>query len=203
MALPVIAVIAAIASVGYAIGQLILHWDEVVEGVKLIWSDLTAWLGTQVTWFTELGSNLMAGLVAGITGAVGSVISAVSGAVTGAIDAAKSVLGIASPSKVFAEIGGYTAEGFTSGVDDGASAAQGSMAAMVDPAPAANSAGNAAGASSGGGASGGKKSIDLSGATINFVGVKDAETHGRGMLTEFFTALLEGDADSMGGGVPA
>lgn len=203
MALPVIAVIAAIASVGYAIGQLILHWDEVVEGVQLIWSDLTAWLGEQVTWFTELGANLMAGLVAGITGAVGSVISAVSGAVTGAIDAAKSVLGIASPSKVFAEIGGYTAEGFTSGVDDGAGAAQGSMAAMVDPAPAANSAGNAAGAASGGGASGGKKSLDMAGATFNFYGVKDAETHGRSMLAEAFTALLEGDADSMGGGVPA
>jgi hypothetical protein len=77
------------------------------------------------------------------------------------------------------------------------------MAAMVDPAPAANTASNAAGAASGGGASGGKKSLDMAGATFNFYGVKDAETHGRSMLAEAFTALLEGDADSMGGGVPA
>lgn len=198
-AAPAILVVAAIAAVGYAIGQLILHWDEVVEGVMLIWSDLTAWLGAQVQWFTDLGANLMAGLVTGITGAVSSVVNAVSGAVTSAIDAAKSVLGIASPSKVFAEIGGYTVDGFTGAVDAGAGEAQGSMAAMVDPAPAANEASNAAAASSTGAAAGGRKSIDLAGATFNFYGVKDAEQHGRSMISEALTALLEGDADSMGG----
>lgn len=198
-AAPAVLVIAAIAAVGYAIGQLILHWDAVVEGVKLIWADLTGWLGAQVQWFTDLGANLMAGLVAGITGAASSVVSAVSGAVTGAIDAAKAALGIASPSKVFAEIGGFTAEGFTAGVDGGAAEAQGSMAALVDPAPAANTASNAAAASSGGGAAGGRKSLDLAGATFNFYGVKDADVHGRSMLAEAFTALLEGDADSMAG----
>lgn len=207
MALPAIAVIAAIAAVGYAIGQLILHWDEVVEGVKLIWSDLTAWLGEQVQWFTDLGYNLMMGLVAGITGSVSAVIGAVSSAVTGAIDAAKSVLGIASPSKVFGEIGGYTVEGFTGAVDAGAGEAQNSMAAMVDPseaastAPAAASSAAAAAPSAG---AGGGKSVNLQGATLNFYGVKDAETHGRSMLIEAFTQMLEGDADSMSGAeVPA
>jgi hypothetical protein len=198
-AAPAILVIAAIAAVGYAIGQLIFHWDEVVAGIKLIWADLTAWLGAQVASFTQIGSDLMLGLVAGITGAVGAVITAVSDAVGSAVTAAKSVLGIASPSKVFAEIGGYTAEGFSAGVDAGAGEAQGSMAALVAPTPAVMSAAAPAPAAEGGGGARGGKSIDLSGAVINFNGVKDAETHGKAMLTEFFTQLLEGDADSMAG----
>jgi hypothetical protein len=148
----------------------------------------------------DVGANLMRGLVDGITGAVGSVISAVTSAVTAAIDAAKSVLGIASPSKVFAEIGGYTVEGFTGSVDDGAVEAQGSMAALVDPGPVVAEAGSAAAAPSGAGASaGGSKSIDMAGATFNFYGVKDAETHGRSMIAEALTELLDGDADSMAG----
>lgn len=206
-AAPVLLVIAAIAAVGVAIGMLIYYWDDVVEGVQLIWSDLTAWLGEQVQWFTDLGANLMAGLVAGITGAVSSVINAVSSAVTGAIDAAKSVLGIASPSKVFVEIGGYTAEGFSSGVDAGATEAQGSMAALVTPTPEVVQAAGSAGAVAGEGAAPAGRSrpaLDLSGATITFNGVKDAETHGKSMLLEAFTAFLEGDADAVGGAeVPA
>lgn len=199
-AAPAILVVAAIAAVGYAISQLILHWDEVVEGVKLIWADLTTWLGEQVQWFADLGRNLMMGLVSGITGAVSAVISAVSGAVTGAVDAAKSVLGIASPSKVFAEIGGYTVEGFTGAVDEGAGEAQGSMAALVAPTPAVAQAASSGAAGATGGAGGkAKAGVDLSGATLNFYGVKDAETHGASMLREAFTRLLEDDADSLSG----
>lgn len=155
----------------------------------------------------DVGANLMRGLVQGITSVVPQVISAVTGAVGSAIDAAKSVLGIASPSKVFAEIGGYTVEGFTGAVDAGATEAQGSMAELVAPTPdVVQAAGPAGAASQGSGAAGGRArpSVDLSGATINFNGVKDAETHGKSMLLEAFTAFLEGDADAVGGAeVPA
>lgn len=82
---------------------------------------------------SEIGGNMMQGLADGITGAAGRVISAITGAVGGAIQSAKDLLGIASPSKVFAAIGGNTAEGFAVGVDDGADAAQESLAAMVAP----------------------------------------------------------------------
>lgn len=190
-AAPALVFIAAIGAVGVAIYQLVTYWDEVVEGVQLIWADLTKWF--EELDMAGLGRDLIAGLVSGITGAVGSVVEAVTGAVGSAITAAKDVLGIASPSKVFAEIGDQTAEGYAQGVDRSAPEAQGSMAAMVSPDGA-----RAATSSSGGRGAG----IDLSGATFNFYGVADAESAAQ-RIEEVFTRLLEGDADSLGGAVPA
>ncbi len=96
--------------------------------------------------FTEIGTNLIQGLIDGILGAGAGVLKAITGVVGGAVDAAKAALGIASPSKVFAEIGMHTAAGMEEGIDDGAKGVQGSMKDMVEP-PAA-----AGGASSSGGA---------------------------------------------------
>lgn len=98
----------------------------------------------------EIGTAMIQGLANGITGAGGAVLSAITGVVTGAIGAAKNLLGIASPSKVFAEIGGYTAEGMAGGVDDGAKDVQGSLEAMVAP-PTEAAAGAGAPAAGGGG----------------------------------------------------
>lgn len=96
----------------------------------------------------EIGVAMIQGLANGITGAAGAVLSAITGVVGGAVNAAKNMLGIASPSKVFAEIGGYTAEGMAGGVDDGAGRVQASFGAMVappaSPATAAGSGGAAA-----------------------------------------------------------
>src|SRR5690606_34431699 len=134
-ALPAVAVIAAVLAVGAVIYQLITYWDDVVEGVKLIWSDLWAWFkeNSPIVDFVRMGADLIAGLVRGITGAVGAVVSAVTGAVGSAIDAAKDVLGIASPSKVFAEIGDNTAQGYVQGVEAGTPEAQSSLARMASP----------------------------------------------------------------------
>jgi hypothetical protein len=49
------------------------------------------------------------------------------------IGAVKKVLGIASPSKVMAELGGYTAEGFQVGLDSGQPAIQSSMQRAISP----------------------------------------------------------------------
>jgi hypothetical protein len=83
--------------------------------------------------FMSLGSQLITGLAEGIAAGAGAVISAITGAVGGAISAAKSMLGIASPSKVFAGIGDNTAEGFAGGVEDSTDAAHQAMATMVSP----------------------------------------------------------------------
>lgn len=199
-ALPAIAFIAAVASVGVAIGLLIYKWSEFKEGVQLIWSDLTTWLGTKVDAFVQIGSDLIAGFVRGITGAIGSVIKAVSDTVGAGVTAAKEALGIHSPSRVFGDIGDNTVEGYTNAVDAGAPEAQGSMAALVDPSNArSGSAAHApvavqpASAQARGGAR-----IDLAGATFNFHGVKDA-SHARDMIAEVFTRLLEDDAMSLAG----
>ena len=67
----------------------------------------------------SIGSNIISGLVNGIKGAAGRVVSALGGVVNDAIAAAKSFLGIASPSKVFAEIGDFTMQGMEQGINDG------------------------------------------------------------------------------------
>ncbi len=67
----------------------------------------------------EIGGQIVQGIASGITGAAWRVVDAIGSAVGGAIDWAKSLLGIASPSKVFRRFGEYAMEGFGLGVDDG------------------------------------------------------------------------------------
>ena len=69
---------------------------------------------------TSIGSNIIQGMVNGVTGAAGSLIDSVKGAVDDAINAAKNLLGIHSPSRVFRKIGQYTMQGAALGVDDDA-----------------------------------------------------------------------------------
>lgn len=63
------------------------------------------------------GANLIQGFIDGILSMPGRVADAIGGAVGGAIDEGKRMLGIASPSKVFAEMGRYTMLGFEQGID--------------------------------------------------------------------------------------
>lgn len=69
---------------------------------------------------TSIGSNIIRGMVKGVTGAAGRLIDSVKGAVNDAINAAKNLLGIHSPSRVFRKIGQYTMQGAALGVDDDA-----------------------------------------------------------------------------------
>lgn len=69
---------------------------------------------------TSIGSNIIQGMVNGVTGAAGRLIDSVKGAVGDAINAAKNLLGIHSPSRVFRKIGQYTMQGAALGVDDDA-----------------------------------------------------------------------------------
>jgi hypothetical protein len=119
---------------------------------------------------SEIGTQLIDGLVAGLMSAGPKVLSAITGIAKGAITAAKTALGIASPSKVFAEIGMHTAAGMEQGVDGGADAVQGSMEAIVEP-PAVSGGGGAPAASAGasggiaGGAGGNVYNITINGAS--------------------------------------
>lgn len=64
----------------------------------------------------SIGQNLILGIRQGIQNMVSSLWQTMVNAVQGVINGAKRLLGIASPSKVFAEIGGYTMEGFAEGI---------------------------------------------------------------------------------------
>lgn len=83
--------------------------------------------------FASAGLEIIAGLVSGITSGASSVVSAITGVVGSAVNAAKAALGIASPSKVFAEIGTQTGEGFTGGVEGETANAQNAIDALTSP----------------------------------------------------------------------
>lgn len=137
-------------------------------------------LGSLVTGAASIAGDFIAGLVGGIANGAGLVIDAVKGLAGSVINAAKSALGIASPSKVMLGIGGYTAEGFAGGLDAGAAMVESSATALAQaPVQAAEAIGPAAAAparTSAPAASGGAGArVDVGGVTITISGVAGAE----------------------------
>lgn len=65
----------------------------------------------------SIGKNMIQGLVNGITSMGSRVVGAIKGVVDGAVKKAKSLLGINSPSRVFRQIGAWTSEGMSIGID--------------------------------------------------------------------------------------
>lgn len=81
--------------------------DAIVNGLKNL-------LGSVV----DVGKNIVEGIWQGISSMASWIGDKVSGFFSGIVDGAKSLLGIASPSKVFASIGGFMAEGVGVGWED-------------------------------------------------------------------------------------
>ena len=79
----------------------------------------------------DAGKNLVQGLIDGITGMVSSAVDAIGDFAGSIVDKAKSLFGIASPSKVFREFGGYLVEGMAIGIDKTAGKAVGSVEDMA------------------------------------------------------------------------
>jgi tape measure domain-containing protein len=117
-------------------------WDQIrqavvdrvgglVDFVRSIPGAIVSALGSLGNLLYNAGFNLIFGLIEGIKGAAGQVASAARGVVEGAVKAAQAALGIASPSKVFMKIGGYTAQGMALGIDKGARDVAAAMNRMV------------------------------------------------------------------------
>ena len=105
-----------ISRVGSWVGQMA---SNAANAASQFGSNLINGLASLPGRVVSIGSNIIQGLVNGIKGAAGRVVSALGGVVNDAIAAAKSFLGIASPSKVFAEIGDFTMQGMEQGINDG------------------------------------------------------------------------------------
>ena len=97
------------------------------EGIVKALPDLaTAWLqiigsiisGIEDTDWNEVGGNIVNGIWEGLKGSWSKVGNWLEDKWNGLVGQARDILGIHSPSKVFKEIGGYTAEGFTEGWKD-------------------------------------------------------------------------------------
>ncbi|WP_417539992.1 phage tail tape measure protein, partial [Marinobacter sp.] len=69
--------------------------------------------------FSEFGSNMIQGLINGFTGMFPNLTATISGAADSVVSTFKSLLGIHSPSRVFAELGGHTMAGLEQGLESG------------------------------------------------------------------------------------
>ncbi len=142
---------------------------------------------------TNLGRDQALGMALGIADGSGLVAAAASLMAGSSVSAAQETLDSHSPSRVMAQVGLDAAAGYTGGLDEGAPAAQGSMANLVAPGPAVAAATTAPAAPGGGGSK-----IDLSGAVFHITGVKDAE-HAAEKIGAALTAILRGDVESLRG----
>jgi hypothetical protein len=189
-------IVAVIGAVIAVIFGLVAAFSAAVVAVGGFIADAGSALIDFASMGTEAAAGMVAGLVSGIQAGVGPVVEAIKAMAGSAVDAIKSALKIASPSKIFEDLGGYTGEGFAVGIEAETGAVQSSLEAMV--APPTVEAPPAIGAGSGGGAGAGS-SVNLAGATFIFNGVADAESS-VSAFEEALTRVLEGDAIAVGAG---
>jgi hypothetical protein len=198
-------IVTAILAVGYGIvklGQFFLNLSVTIGGAVIDAYNFVVDTFNQVMAFlsgislSQIGTDMINGLIDGIKGAAGSVVTAVTGVVGGAVTAAKQALGIASPSKVFAEIGMNTGAGMQAGVEDSTADVHGALENMAaPPATALEGIGGAAKPATPASAdSGGGSGVQ---AVFNFYGVAGAED-----AQDLFTKALEGYAAQLGAQVP-
>ena len=88
--------------IGTVIGQAVSSAISIVKG--------------KVGQFVSVGGDLISGLVRGIQAGIGRVADAARNVAERAVSAAKSALGIQSPSRVFRDIGKFTAMGLAEGI---------------------------------------------------------------------------------------
>lgn len=99
-----------------AIGAALLNWNP-LGLFHQAFAGVLSWFGVELPGkFSDFGSMMITGLVNGITGSLGRAREAISGAGDNVIGWFKDRLGIHSPSRVFAELGGHTMEGLAIGL---------------------------------------------------------------------------------------
>lgn len=130
------------------VSQLIINWSPLGLFYQAFAAVMTYFGVSMPAKFTDFGRNILQGLVNGITSSMGAVKAAISGAGAATIGWFKEKLGIHSPSRVFAELGGFTMEGLQQGIAGGQG---GPLAAVMSVAKklTAAGAGIAIGATSG------------------------------------------------------
>lgn len=115
-----VAAVAAFFWIRDAIASVIARVQQLVEQIR-------------ATDFSALGRALADGIVRGLQSGANRVTQAVRGLAAQARGALESALGIASPSRVFAELGVQIPAGLAQGVERGAGAAQDAIDGMVGP----------------------------------------------------------------------
>lgn len=87
------------------------------ETIPNAFNAVVDWFNGIVKKFVDIGKNIIGGIKQGISNAWNNLVDWFKGLFGDLIGVAKKILGIASPSKVFAGIGGFMAEGLAEGWD--------------------------------------------------------------------------------------
>lgn len=103
--------VALIANLPKIIVEIVKAVPDIIAGIVKAFGDL-AWK------IVEIGGNLIKGIWQGIKDAGAWLREKITGFFSGIVGGVKDFLGIHSPSKVFAGIGGFMAEGLGDGFDD-------------------------------------------------------------------------------------
>ncbi len=100
-----------------AINGIKQKWPGIVEAVKGAVNSAVNAVSGLGGKLVQAGKDLIQGFMSGIQSKAQAVWNAAVGVGQKAIDGVKSILGIASPSKVFKQLGKYTAQGMSIGLD--------------------------------------------------------------------------------------
>ena len=102
-----------------SIGQVLNAGGQIIDRLRAKF--------TEIDW-GSVGQNIISGIARGITGAAGMIADAAKNAARKALNAAKSFLGIESPSKVFRDqVGEMIPAGMAEGIEDGEPEVESSM----------------------------------------------------------------------------
>lgn len=114
-----------------AIAQVVNWWNgmtaRVAEGVQNVVSrvgeipgKITGFFADAGQWLYNAGKDVVTGLINGLTDMLGEAYERVKGMAENITNVAKDALGIASPSRVFMEIGAFVSEGLALGIEQSA-----------------------------------------------------------------------------------
>jgi len=101
--------------------------DKIRQGLETMWNAINSVLGGWPARMLQFGVDLVQGLINGLQSMLGKVGGAISGVGEAVLGRFKSLLGIHSPSRVFAQLGGWTMEGLANGLQ---AAQRGPLGAM-------------------------------------------------------------------------
>lgn len=133
------------------INPIVAVWNKISE----IFGKVASYMGKQMSaaWnaiksvvgkFWEIGKDIVMGIINGISNAAGSLFSSLKNLASNALNAAKSLLGIGSPSKVFAnEIGKWIPHGIAKGITDHAQVAHEAVSKLAKGLPGVSIDGDA------------------------------------------------------------
>lgn len=149
-----------ILGIGAAVALVVAGFVWFREELSAAWDVFSrTWMAIGTWWrefsFVNLGHQIAQGLVQGMTAGARWIWDAATGLAGKAVDAVRAKLGIRSPSRVFAEIGGFTAAGLVMGMAQGTPAVVSTAENMARQVSAVGVPGVGSGGGAGAGAAGG------------------------------------------------